>query len=141
MNKVYVVVSGEYSDYGIEAIFSTREAAEEYMKVVTLSYSPAIEEWDIDVPRDGWYITTVTMKKDGAIYGSPSTNKKYRFDSDDNHFQFVYSELPDGPYILVHVRTESVTKAVKTANEVRGQLIALGRWGKAKGVIKGEVSE
>jgi hypothetical protein len=28
--KVYVVASGEYSDYGIEAIFSTRDLAESY---------------------------------------------------------------------------------------------------------------
>ena len=30
MTKVYVITRGEYSDYGIERIFSTREAAEKY---------------------------------------------------------------------------------------------------------------
>lgn len=45
--EVYVVTSGEYSDYSIEALFSTKEAAEEYVKVVnaTRSYNVA----DIEV--------------------------------------------------------------------------------------------
>ena len=34
MNQVYVVTSGEYSDYGINAIFTTRELAEDYVDKV-----------------------------------------------------------------------------------------------------------
>lgn len=49
MNKVYVVTRGEYSDYGIEAIFTNREAAEKYCAVHPNIYGdePMIEEWDI----------------------------------------------------------------------------------------------
>lgn len=49
MNKVYVVTRGDYSDYGIEAIFTNREAAEKYCAVHPEIYGdePMIEEWYI----------------------------------------------------------------------------------------------
>lgn len=53
MNKVYVITRGEYSDYGIERIFSTREAAEKYCAVDKDNYdSPMIEEWDLEDGSD-----------------------------------------------------------------------------------------
>lgn len=53
---VYVVTSGSYSDYGIDAIFSTKELAETYVSRMdnNSSYSGYnIEEWPIDagLPR------------------------------------------------------------------------------------------
>ena len=33
MNKVYIVTSGEYSDYHIDAVFASREKAEGYVKI------------------------------------------------------------------------------------------------------------
>ena len=48
-NKVYVVTRGEYSDYGIEHIFSTREAAEKYCAIdKDKCYEPMIEEWNLE---------------------------------------------------------------------------------------------
>lgn len=34
MNKVYIITAGYYSDYGIECCFSTKEKAEEYLKLI-----------------------------------------------------------------------------------------------------------
>ena len=49
MSKVYVITRGKYSDYGIERIFNTREAAEKYCAVDRDEYdSPMIEEWDLE---------------------------------------------------------------------------------------------
>lgn len=53
---VYVVTSGSYSDYGIDAIFSTKELAETYAsRMDSKSSYPGhnIEEWQIDagLPR------------------------------------------------------------------------------------------
>lgn len=49
MSKVYVVTSGEYSDYCIESIFNTKEAAEKYCAVHWNDSDPLeIEEWDLD---------------------------------------------------------------------------------------------
>lgn len=49
MNKVYIVTRGDYSAYGIEAIFTNREAAEKYCAVQPNTYGdePMIEEWGI----------------------------------------------------------------------------------------------
>ena len=48
--KVYVVTSGSYSDYGINCIFSSRERAEQYIKVTANGYDEfnSIREWDVD---------------------------------------------------------------------------------------------
>lgn len=48
MAKVYIVTDGEYSDYHIEKVFSTREAAEAYTNGFAV-----IEEWDLDAPEPG----------------------------------------------------------------------------------------
>ena len=32
MAKIYIVTSGEYSDYAIDAVFSTEEKAHEYIQ-------------------------------------------------------------------------------------------------------------
>jgi hypothetical protein len=47
---VYVVTTGEYSDYGIKAIFSAKELAEKYVAdCLTDKYDfPAIVEWELD---------------------------------------------------------------------------------------------
>lgn len=49
--KVYVVTEGEYSDYGIEAVCSTREKAEQVCKAITEAdkyKDPKVEEWKLD---------------------------------------------------------------------------------------------
>ena len=49
MSKVYVITRGEYSGYGIERIFNTREAAEKYCAVDRDKYDlPMIEEWNLE---------------------------------------------------------------------------------------------
>lgn len=52
MNKVYIVTSGDYSDYHIDAVFSTKQGAEKYcaLKNTCDRYSDFynIEEYDID---------------------------------------------------------------------------------------------
>ena len=51
MSKVYVVTSGEYSDYGIDSIYSTREAAEKCCAAWGgYDDKPMIEEYEL---KDG----------------------------------------------------------------------------------------
>lgn len=47
-NKVFVVTSGEYSDYTIERVFSTRKKALEYLDTKDDSYR--LEVYDLDEP-------------------------------------------------------------------------------------------
>lgn len=46
--KVYIVTSGEYDDYCIERVFSTREKAKEYIEC--FGGDCYIEEYDLDEP-------------------------------------------------------------------------------------------
>lgn len=50
MNKIYIVTTGEYSDYSICGAFSTEEAAEAFRYYHNYD---AVEEWDVDqeVPK------------------------------------------------------------------------------------------
>ncbi len=51
MANVWVVTSGEYSDYGIDAIFSTEEKAEAYLAQAKLvKLDSRIEPYELDVP-------------------------------------------------------------------------------------------
>jgi hypothetical protein len=56
MSKVYIVTEGKYSDYGIEACFSTKKKAQEFVKNIKKIrdsyYYPNIEEWDLDEQSD-----------------------------------------------------------------------------------------
>lgn len=47
---VYVVTSGEYSDYRVEGIYSTRELAE--LAAATITDANEIEEYELDVAAD-----------------------------------------------------------------------------------------
>jgi hypothetical protein len=45
---VYVVTSGTYSDYRIDGLFSTQEAAETYAKQIESHEHPSVEEYELD---------------------------------------------------------------------------------------------
>lgn len=48
MSKIYIVTSGLYSDYCIEAVFSTEEKAKEYINIYGDYNNREIEEYEID---------------------------------------------------------------------------------------------
>ena len=52
MSKVFIVTSGEYSDYGIDRVFSTEEKAKEWVDVITSMYNGNynIEQYELDAP-------------------------------------------------------------------------------------------
>ena len=56
MSKVYIVTEGKYSDYRIEACFSTKKKAQEYVenakKIRSSYYYPNIEKWNLDEQSD-----------------------------------------------------------------------------------------
>lgn len=57
--KIYIVTSGTYSDYGIEAVFTTEEKAKEYVDKYGDYDNRRIEVWDTD---------TTNTNKETAIY-------------------------------------------------------------------------
>lgn len=86
-NKVYIVTSGNYSDFRIEAVFSTEEKAKEYIDSFAIrQYEYDIYEYDIDeyfnnrireyavcIRYDDAYITRIE-EKTWATFPNPSNS-------------------------------------------------------------------
>ena len=76
MSKVYIVTSGEYSDYHIDACFSTKQKAQEYIKNAEKTEKfwnePSIEEWDLDGSVDIVDVVNIFF-----TFTSPLSEKKH----------------------------------------------------------------
>ena len=68
MAKIYIVTSGEYSDYTIDAVFSTKEKAEEYVQQYGTNYR--VEDYDIDEEINECLIPKITIQPlvENALY-------------------------------------------------------------------------
>lgn len=119
MEKVYIVTSGEYSDYHICKVFSTKEKADEYVDARGSEYS--IEEWEVDKEFDrGARIWEVSMSADGKeiIFAEPKDLPGYK---DCISFAVDYS---GEERLVFYIETDSMTRAVKIASERYGAVIA-----------------
>lgn len=76
MSKVYIVTCGDYSDYGIEACFSTKAKAQEFIKngkkIEEFWGNPRIEEWDLDANVDIVDVVNIYF-----TFTSPLSEKKH----------------------------------------------------------------
>ena len=133
MKKVYIVTSGEYSDYRIEAIFSEKETAERLVQ----KYNDLdrwdewrVEEWALDSGdlvaaanrKQDCYI--VRMAKNGDVVGVGISNHI----NDAGEIMFdIYNQLVYKPC------AKSKEHAIKITNEKRAQLIANNQWPKKEG--------
>lgn len=115
MNKVYIVTCGEYSDYGIAAVFSTKEQAYEYVDCHGTDFR--VEEYDADLPVEKkesiWevFINTEThsvLRCESGIYG-PGVNDIIR----------LYEVYGKGsvPYMSLYIQCDTVKRACKIASE------------------------
>jgi hypothetical protein len=127
MTTAFIVTSGEYSDYRIKGVFSTKEKAEQFK--LLYDYDD-IEEWDLDpevpVLPEGVYPWHVDMKRDGdcIVYrtGPDSLGEGLR----TNWFLSTWE-----PYrLIVDCLAPDKEGAAKIANEIRARLIATDKWGK-----------
>jgi hypothetical protein len=134
--KVFAIASGEYSDYGINTICSTREIAEKTMALLMASDDGwhsdyRIEEYDLDVYKDipfGYTIWIVYMDRDGNSASEPRLGTP---------LDFAYTW--EGPCwksdeCYIHVAARDAEHAVKIANEYRTKALLAGTWPKRKEV-------
>jgi len=119
MAKVYLVTSGTYSDYGVNAVFSTEEKAKEWIGHAINQYY--IEEFDLDNFEDrrvkGF---NVRMDRDGNCTVSVTTmsiNDKPKYFSISN-WDKRKNQMD------IRIMTDDEETAVKVANEKRTQAIA-----------------
>jgi len=134
--NVYVVTTGDYSDYHIEAIFSTKELADEYVRRGGDEYE--VDEWELDTPIPDALIR-VSMFLDGRVDSVDHVIVKEIKGSSEGFYMFT--ESFNGDVVLIwYVKTDSEERAIKVVNEKRIQILALGIWGdeeKVKQMISG----
>ena len=124
MTILYVVTSGEYSDYKIESIFSTKEKAEKFCSLFPEDafQKPDIEEYELDEY-------------------SNKDKKEFSVSMDiDGHIDRVFQINPGGiakescvfhrDLLHSYCYADDTQHAIKITNERRVKLIALGLWGK-----------
>ena len=128
-NKVFVVTSGEYSGYQIEAIFTTRFLAEKYLSACGLN-DHNIEEWALDEwsarLEQGFCHYGVDIWENGDLR-CPAT--KEHSDNDGYSFPWFAKERGEKPFLRMFCWAKDEKHAVKITNEKRIQLIAENRWG------------
>jgi hypothetical protein len=120
--KIYVVTDGSYSDYGIKAVFSTMEKAEEAKRL--FGSTNAIEEYELDALPDhpiGMLLYSVRMKFDGTI-----DDVRIADASDDSSSLEWRSTYKNHVDFTMWARDKE--HATKIAIERRAPLIANGLW-------------
>lgn len=139
MKVVYAVNSGQYSDYRVDAIFSTKKLAEEFERLVPESDYNDIQEYEIDPPttdliKRGYSVWTIHMLRDGTVERCERDKINFFTVTSIGHSIWrrtqapAYKDkgIPDVLTSKVWAKTEK--QAIKIVNEHRGQMIATGVW-------------
>ena len=116
MTTIYVVTSGEYSSYGIEAIFDNKSLAELHLR--TLDGDGEIEEYILD--PDNPYLDKINNGLECyfvSLYSNGEVNRCYTVAMTDesNHFHF------NG--FSAYIFAKSKEHAIKIASDKRAQLL------------------
>lgn len=137
MDKIYIVTSGEYSDYSIDGAFSSEENAQLYIDQFAggkgyYKEEQRIEVFDIDIYsrqiKDGLKIHTIIMDKDGNVL---EREKMYQWNEHgypgDEVWKWILNKT-DTPDLMVDILAKDEIHAIKIVNEQRTELIALDSW-------------
>lgn len=127
VKMVYVVTDGSYSDYGIQAVFSTKEKAEAYAN----KYGYRIEEFPLDQNIDrylrGETFYTVIMDRQGNV---TSQYDDSIVGEEETGFDRGWIQ-PEGKWIKILTVSrwaKDINKVVKITNEIRAMKIANNEW-------------
>lgn len=117
--KVYIVTAGEYSEYHISAVFSTKEKAEEYMDTVGSDF--CIEEYSIDKPiKHEVSIWSIMMD----ICSKEVLNIHYYGVNEKDTIEFMPSTSFRNECIIFTVESDSKEKAIKIVSDRFGAVVA-----------------
>ena len=133
MDKVWAVEEGEYSDYHIVGVFSTKENAQ----IVADLFNGSVVEWPLDPGIEelnaGLQRFQVFMYRDGSAEVESLQRSSYAFpvksESEQNQvIRSIRLQKGNKSWIVPIVWAKDKKHAVKIANERRVQLIAHGKW-------------
>ena len=104
MSRVFIVTSGEYSDYGIDRVFSTEEKAKEWVDVIASMYGGNynIEQYELDapIPERKEYLFFEAYIKDDVIVRS-----NFEFYLADEPIDIKFFRQINGSYDIVGIGT------------------------------------
>ena len=138
MSMIFIVVDGCYSDYGIRAVFSTREKAQVFIDEHAAPWNgpgyartldaPAIEEWDMDAeaPPERCQRFAVTLDHEG---GTVYVGTVDRIGGPLRSCQVFYWTKPwdrSTPVFTGVLWAKDADHAVKSARDRRAASIAAG---------------
>ena len=112
--KIYIVTSGEYSDYGINAVFTTKEKAADYVEQHGTDYN--VEEYDLDeeVEKKAQLWSVGFRVDDGELL--EATTRSFEEDKvrDTCSVKLSWSGKL---YITFYIDADSMDRAIKIASE------------------------
>lgn len=123
MDKVYIITYGDYSDYSICAVFSTRNKAEEYIQQHGNTFRIEEHLLDEEVEQSEIWIVEIGMlshkvKQCESYSDSWSRERVDKF----RVFEPLFSNSEWSIKLLL--RADSMNRAVKVANERVAQIVA-----------------
>jgi hypothetical protein len=128
--KIYLVTKGDYSEYHICSVWSTKERAEKNAKLI----QGYVEEWEIDSSKKQQSVQyTFIFQKNGDIFLAGVTDyNQEKPDSDKKNDLYGYEDMPhnEDRDIMVSVWATSELKAEKIAIDMKTKYLA-----EKKGVI------
>lgn len=134
---IWVVEEGEYSDYKVVGVFSTKENADLFVSQLdTTRYSkPSVSEWaldpNIDEIRAGLRPFAVWIERDGTVNDvlrESAESVTSCWDKPRQPGPFARNYRPGVKQLRAYVWAKDEAHAVKIAGERRRRLIADGEW-------------
>ena len=124
MAKIYIVTSGDYSDYRIDAVFSTKEKAEEYVQQHGTNYR--VEYYDIDKEvKKETKIWRVAIRFDNfEVSECLARLWGYGWDSNMKDTFEYYLDWNNEEYIHLYIESDCMDRAIKIASERIAQIKA-----------------
>lgn len=120
--KLFQVDDGDYSDYHVCGIFSTREKAEHAKKFYQADRDISEIEVDALPPHPkGMFWHSVQMNREGNTFAVKIENGKYSHDRE-------WAPYGDDETVIFDMWARDEKHAVKIANERRVRLIADNEW-------------
>ena len=134
--SVWMVTSGEYSDYSVNGVFSTRELAQDYADAFSHDgyggemyvSEETLDPGNTSFHKMGRKVHRVIMDRDGNTR-LVALGKNYEL-TDNESCSYLFNSNHSMTDIVLDVSCWATDEkhAVKIANELRAQKIASGEW-------------
>lgn len=128
MKTIYVVTSGSYSDYGINAVFDDEQLAKDFIAMFEKGnyIDMQIEEWKLNPEEENIRakrkLYFLRMNKEGIASDISIEGSSFSIDY-INTIQFDNKKN-----LMIRCFADDEKHAIKIANEKRAQVIANNKW-------------